>query len=55
MPNKRRDLSVGTSVRDALVDTSCEVGDAVLEIMVCDLHDVYVMKLKREEKGMHIN
>ena len=43
MPDERCDVPISTGQRDTLVDPSSEVGDTVLEEMVGDLHDVYIM------------
>lgn len=40
MPDERRNFSIGASEGDTSVDTACEVGDPVLEVVVGDLHDV---------------
>jgi hypothetical protein len=36
----RRNFTVGALEGDAFVHAACEVGDAVLEVVVCNLHDV---------------
>ena len=40
MPDERRHLAVRAAEGDTLVDTAREVRDAVLEIVVRDLHDI---------------
>ena len=40
MSYERRDLAVRAAEGDTLVDAAGKVGDAVLEVMVRDLHDV---------------
>lgn len=41
MSYERRDLSICTADGDRLVDPAREVGNTILKVMKCDLHDVY--------------
>ena len=41
VPHEGCHLTVGASHRDTPIDPAREVGDAVLEVMMSDLHDVY--------------
>ena len=40
MSHKRRYFAISAPKRDAFVDAPREVGYAVFEVMVCDLHDI---------------
>ena len=46
-------LAVGVPVRYAPVDEACNVGDAVFEVVMGHLHDVWTMALSRHVLDDH--
>ena len=52
MPDERRDLAVGARKRDAAVDPAREVRDAVLKVVVRDLHHVRLVLDDRHRRAL---
>ncbi len=50
MTDKRRNVAIRRSKRDAFIDATCEISDAVFEEVVCYLHNI-CWRQGREGRG----